>query len=59
MKAIVRGIPSSIVHALCIEKPSNPINVQISRQQHSQYVNILKTHLGSSNVIEVQLYYNF
>lgn len=40
--AIVRGVPDSFDSSLCMEKPSDAINVEKAREQHAAYVSILK-----------------
>lgn len=45
--AIVRQVPETFANALSMEKPSAPINVELAKQQHAAYVNVLKGTLCS------------
>lgn len=40
--AIVRGVPDTFSSCLTMEKPHAPIDVDLARKQHAQYVQILK-----------------
>ncbi|CAM6126154.1 unnamed protein product [Calypogeia fissa] len=39
--AIVRKVPETFANALSMEKTSAPINVELAKQQHAAYVNVL------------------
>jgi hypothetical protein len=43
--AIVRGVPDSFTNALSMTKPSTPIDLELAKQQHAAYVNVLKGKL--------------
>ncbi|KAG6552149.1 hypothetical protein Mapa_006251 [Marchantia paleacea] len=40
--AIVRNVPATFADALAMEKPSDPIDVKLAKQQHLAYVKVLK-----------------
>lgn len=40
--AIVRSVPGTFADALAMEKPADPIDVQLAKQQHREYVKVLE-----------------
>lgn len=51
MRALVRGLPPSFVHAICSESPVEPIDLKKAQQQRHAYVELLRSVV--QDVIEV------
>jgi hypothetical protein len=52
--AFVRPVSESLSDALSIEKPENPIDYNIAKQQHEEYVKKLEELLLPENIIEIE-----
>jgi dimethylargininase len=52
MYAIVRNIPSSFTECVTsIDNQKDPINIELAKKQHNDYVDVIKQHV--KHVIEV------
>jgi dimethylargininase len=52
MYAIVRNLPSSFVNCVtAVDNSVNPIDIELAKKQHDDYVDIVKQHV--KHVIEV------
>lgn len=47
MRALVRGLAASFADALTMEPLKEPINLQLARQQHQAYVELLRRLVSS------------
>jgi hypothetical protein len=53
MKALVRCVASSFAQAITMQSPAAPISLHAAVQQHTAYVDLLKSILGPSNVLQL------